>query len=580
MFFRKDKNYNNNKENKNNNKEEKEIVVEWIKSRNLITGEKEIAKIILDNEKEMKVSELFKSEIAKNPNIIACRVNNAVKSLLYVVKENCSIELIDTYNEDGRNIYIRTLIYIMSKAIYDLYKDAKITVEYQLSNAMYISLVNMDVTDQFIDNIRNRMKEIVEKDLPIKRKVMTKEEAKVFYEENKTKRGYLQLENINKDKVTLYYCEDYFNYFYGIMPESTGIVNKFEIEKYDKGFIVKYPERKDFSKVADFKDNKKLKFSLEEYNDIYKVLKLPTVHHLNKMILKNPKQVVLLSEALHEKKIFDISKKILKKEDVKMILIAGPSSSGKTTFAGKLANALRIRGIKPVTISVDNYFVERTETPLDENGKPNFESINAIDLELFNDHLDRLIKGEEISVPTFNFIKGEKEYLGNKMKLHDDEILVIEGIHCLNDKLTEKISNDKKFKIYISALTVMNIDYFNRISTTDTRLIRRILRDYRTRGYSAKRTIEMWPSVRRGEFENIFPYQEEADFMFNSSVLYEMSVLKKHIVPLLEEITNEEEEYSEARRLLGMLKYFEDIEDEIVPVNSLVREFLGNSIFE
>ena len=292
------------------------------------------------------------------------------------------------------------------------------------------------------------------------------------------------------------------------------------------------------------------------------------------------KKLFYFGEALHEKKISDIADNIIKRKGIKMILIAGPSSSGKTTFAKRLGIQLKLNGIKPITISADNYFVEREHTPKGADGKPDFECIEAIDLELFNEHLTKLLNGQEILVPTFYFKTGHKEYHGDTMKIKDNEVLVIEGIHCLNDKLTESIPKEQKYKVYISALTVLNIDYYNRISTTDTRLIRRIVRDNNFRGYSALHTLQTWDSVNRGEESNIFPFQEEADSMFNTSLIYEICVLKKYAMPLLQAIDNTNPEYSEAKSLYEFLKYFEDISDEFVPKNSLLREFIGGSIFD
>ena len=305
-------------------------------------------------------------------------------------------------------------------------------------------------------------------------------------------------------------------------------------------------------------------------------------HRLNKKIRepKGEKELILISEALHEKKIAEIAQKIKDHGNVKMVLIAGPSSSGKTTFAGKLGMSLRVNGIKPVTLSVDNYFVERKDNPKDEHGNYDFECIVALDLDLFNSQLVDLLNGKEVALPTFNFTTGSKEYRGNTLKLKEDEILIIEGIHCLNDRLTSLIPKENKFKVYISDLTVLNIDYYNRISTTDTRLIRRIVRDYQFRNYSAEHTLKTWYSVNRGEQKNIFPYQEEAHVMFNSSIVYELAVLKKYAMPLLEAIPESSREYSEARRLIALLKYFENMDDSLIPNNSLLREFIGGSIFE
>ncbi len=287
----------------------------------------------------------------------------------------------------------------------------------------------------------------------------------------------------------------------------------------------------------------------------------------------------MLAEALHEKKISDLADKIAKENKAKVILIAGPSSSGKTTFAKRLGIQLRLNGIQPKTLSVDNYFVEREQNPIDENGEYDFECLEAVDLKLFNEHLLRLLAGEEVEVPTFDFETGHKIFKGHKMKLEENEVLVIEGIHCLNDKLTESISQDKKFKIYISALTVLNIDYYNRISTTDTRIIRRTVRDYRYRGYSAKETLQRWKSVNEGENRYIYPYQEEADAMFNTSIVYELGVLRDYALPLFKEISREEPEYAEAKRLITLLNYFKPIGTEFIPESSILREFIGGSIF-
>ena len=379
----------------------------------------------------------------------------------------------------------------------------------------------------------------------------------------------------------MYYCENYFNYCYGTLANRTGCVKKFEVKKYNDGILIRYPSHKAPNHIAKFVNNKKLAWAIEEYEDIHRILNVERVYKLNEAIEQDRiQEVILLAEALHEKKIAYIADNIAKNKKVKMVLIAGPSSSGKTTFAQRLGIQLRLNRLKPVTISVDNYFVERKDTPRDENGEYDFECIEAIDLELFNDHLTKLLNGEEVELPEFDFIEGTKRYNGKKIKLAEDEILVIEGIHCLNDKLTSKIPAEQKYKVYISALTVLNLDRFNRISTTDTRLVRRIVRDYQFRGYSAKHTIRTWHKVNEGEEKNIFPFQEEANFIFNTSLIYELCALKPIVMPLLEEITNKDEEYAEAHRLVNMLKYFEAIPNEYVPKNSLLKEFLGGGAFD
>lgn len=533
-------------------------------------------------EEHKKIIDIFKNEIENSKTeIIACKCNNEIRSLSYEPEENETVELIDVSSADGMRIYVRGLLLIMSKAFHKLYPEALLTVNYQLSNATFCQIDNMEATEEMIENVSKEMEKIIASDIEIKKVVMTKEEAAKFYDKEQTLRGRLQLDNKDKDTVSLYFCEDYYNYFYGVMPISTGYTKTFELKVYNNGFLIRYPSRKNPEKLEEYKENKKLLNTLQEYEDIHRILGINTIYKLNREILSgNEKDVILLAEALHEKKISDIADKIVNRNDVKVVLIAGPSSSGKTTFAKRLGPQLRLNGLKPVTISVDNYFVERTETPLDENGKYNFECLEAIDLKLFNHDLIELLKGNEILMPTFNFKTGCKEYTGETMKLGSDEILVIEGIHCLNDKLTAAIPRENKYKIYISNLTVLNIDYFNRISTTDSRLIRRIVRDYKFRSYNAMHTLQIWNSVNRGEEQYIYPFQEEADSMFNTSLIYEFCVLKKFAVPLLESINSSYPEYSEARRLLEFLKYFETIDMENVPKNSLLREFIGDSIFE
>ena len=531
------------------------------------------------NTQPITVFELFKDEI-KEKGIIACRFNNEVKSLNYKIEENGKIELIDISNKDGMRIYRRGLIYILSKAFEELYPNAKTAINYQLSNSMLCEVIDAEVSDEMITKINDKFKEIVEKDIPIIKKVMTKKEAKEFYYKEKNEKGRLQIEDGYKDTVSLYYCEDYYNYFYGILPISTGFAKLYEIVKYHNGILIRYPNSKDINKLPVFEENKKLLETLDEYERLHETLHVQTLYKLNRIIKrKKIKEYILLDEALHEKKMAKIADDIVNRKKVKVVLIAGPSSSGKTTFAHRLGIQLRLNGLKPVTISVDNYFVERENNPKDEFGNYDFECIEAIDTKLFNEHILKLLNDEEIDVPTFDFEVGTKRYNGEKMRLKDDQILVIEGIHCLNDKLTSLIPKDQKYKIYISCLTVLNVDFNNRISTTDSRLIRRIVRDNQFRGYSALHTLRMWDSVNRGEEKNIFPYQEQADSMFNSSLIYEIAVLKDYAIPLLKEIKNTEPEYSEAKKLLSLLEYFESVPSEYVPTNSLLREFIGGSIF-
>lgn len=532
--------------------------------------------------RDSTVIDAFKKDIEnRDVKVIACMVNNKVESLNVKLKNFDKVSLIDVSTKIGMGVYVRGLLYIMGKAFKRLYPDINILVNHQLSNAMYCEIENMhNAPKTMIADIGKEMRRIVERDLPIRKVDFTRRRAIEFYKEMGSTRGILQLENRRNRKISLYFCEDYSNYFFGVLPIRTGLMDVFEIEKYQKGFIIRYPNRNNPKELGEFKETKKLLTSLEEYEDIHNILKLNTVYQLNEVIRKGgANDLILLDEALHEKKIAQIADKVAKNKNIKLVLIAGPSSSGKTTFAKRLGVQLRLDGLKIVTISVDNYFVERDKTPLDENGKYDFETIEAIDLDLFNSDITALLNGEEIDVPTFDFVHGKRVYNGEKMKLEEDQILVMEGIHCLNDRLTQSIPKENKFKIYISDLAILNMDRYNRISTTDARLIRRIVRDNQFRGYSAAKTLQAWPSVNRGEEKNIFPYQEEADCMFNTSLIFELSALKNHALRLLRRIDKKEPEYLEAKRLCDFLEYFEPIRKADIFKNSLLREFLGGSIF-
>ena len=537
---------------------------------------------IIEIEKPMPISQLLKDEI-KNSNcaVLAATFNNEYKNLESEIETDGKIDLIKVSSKEGMKVYRRTLVYIVGKAFEKICPNKKMEVNYQLSNAMFCDIVDGEVTDKFIEELNQEVRRIVKEDIPIRQVVMNREEATRFFEETQTSKGRLQLDLEENNEIFMYYCEDYYNYCYGTLANRTGCVKIFEIVRYNDGFLVRYPSQKEPDKMPKFVKNKKLAWAMEEYDDINKIMKIDRVYRINDAIEKGTiKDIILLAEALHEKKIAKIADNIAKNKNIKMILIAGPSSSGKTTFAQRLGIQLKLNRIKPVTISVDNYFVERKDTPRDENGEYDFECLEAIDLKLFNDHLTRLLNREEVEMPEFDFYEGTKRYKGKKLKLEKDEVLVIEGIHCLNDKLTSSIPSEQKYKVYISALTVLNLDRFNRISTTDTRLIRRIVRDYQFRGYSAKHTISTWNKVNEGERNNIFPFQEESNFIFNTSLVYELGALKPIVMPLLEEITKEDKEYAEACRLINMLKYFKEIPKEYVPNNSLLKEFLGGGDFK
>ena len=383
-----------------------------------------------------------------------------------------------------------------------------------------------------------------------------------------------------KSHVSVYACGETINYFYGVMPLSTGVIKYFDIMNYEKGFIIVYPRRSNPTVVEKIAETKKLYTTFDDYDRLHKALNVANVSELNAWV-KSGKiaDLIRISEALHEKKLANIADMIASDREKRIVLIAGPSSSGKTTFAQRLGIQLRVNGIEAVTLSMDNYFVNRDENPRDEDGNYDFECLEAIDVKLFNEQLTALLNGEEVSLPTFDFATGTRQYLGNFARLKENQVLVIEGIHGLNEKLTESIPRSKKFKIYISALTALNIDDYNRISTTDSRLLRRMLRDSKYRSHSATATLKMWPSVRRGEEKYIFPYQEEADVMFNSSLVYEIAVLKTYVEPLLADVGRDEPEFSEAKRLYEFLGYFLPIEKDDIPINSIIREFIGGGCF-
>ena len=529
-----------------------------------------------------KVCEIFKNEIESSEyNVIACKHNNQIRSLNHEIDEENNIKLVDLRDRDGIRIYTRGLLYVMAKSFHEVYNgDLKVSVKYALSDAIYCEIYNQKTTDEIINNVKAKMQEIIDNNLEIKKVVMSKEEAAEFYAKEKNNIGRLQMdETKQKDRVTLYYCENYYNYFFGVMPISTGYIKTYDIVKYADGFIIRYPNKKNPNKIEAYKETKKLLNTFNDYEDINSILKVNNIYDLNKIVKQGKiEELILTAESLHEKKIAEIANKI-SDTNKKVVLIAGPSSSGKTTFAQRLGIQLKLNGLKAVTISVDNYFVEREDNPKDEDGNYDFECIEAIDMKLLNEDLVKLLNGEEIEPPTFDFTQGKKVYNGEKLKLNPNEVLVLEGIHCLNDKLTEQISNDEKFKVYIAALTVLNVDQYNRVSTTDNRIIRRTVRDNKFRSHSAINTLKMWYSISRGEEKYIYPFAENCDVMFNSSLVYELGVLRNYILPLLEEIDSSEEQYSEARRLHEFISYFEPISIDYIPRNSIMREFIGEGSF-
>lgn len=514
--------------------------------------------------------------------IVAAKVNNDIKELSYHLYDNCKVEFIDLTYDDGMRIYRRSLSFILIKAVNDLFPDRKVIIGHSISKGIYCEVKGDTLlTVEEVDLIKNRMQEIVASKIPFVKKIMSIDEAKEVFRKVGRMDRYHAIEHREKPYVTIYKCEEFEDYFYGYMVPDTGYLKYFDVKYYSPGLILMYPDKSNPEVIPKFKEQKKLFSIFKEYKNWGNILGVANVGALNDIVKEGKiNEMIRVAEALHEKKIAQIADMIaFNKNKKKIVLIAGPSSSGKTTFAHRLSIQLRVNGLKPVTISLDDYFVDRELTPRDETGDYDFEALEAIDLMLFNQHLSDLISGKEVDIPIFNFHKGCREDYCRKLKITENQILIIEGIHGLNEKLTASIPKESKFKIYVSALTSMNIDDHNRIPTTDTRIIRRIVRDFQFRGCSAINTIKRWPSVRRGEEKNIFPFQEEADVMFNSALIFELGVLKTYAEPLLADIDISQPEYSEARRLIEFLTNFLPIETKEIPINSIIREFIGGSCF-
>ncbi len=534
-----------------------------------------------DNEEPIKVKDFLKVLSVNDEEILACKVYNEVKSLDYLLEKDCKLDLIDYSSSDGSRIYIRGLTFLLLKAFEETHPEIKMTVNYSLGHSIYCETQDgTKVSEEIVSEVKDRMKQIVEDDIPFEKRILTIDEAKNLYREKHREDKIGLLDNRMKSYVSMYYCGNTYNYFYGVMPLSTKYLKYFEVKPYESGVLLIYPRRSNPTQVEEIINTKKLYATFDEYEKLHRILNVENVSELNQYI-KDGRigELVRVTEALHEKKIAKIAEQIAEDRRRKIVLIAGPSSSGKTTFAQRLGIQLKTNGIKAVTLSMDNYFVNREDNPKDENGNYDFECLESIDLKLFNDQLIALLNGQEVELPTFDFTTGTRQYLGNKAQLHDDEVLVIEGIHGLNEKLTASIPRENKFKIYISALTALNIDDYNRISTTDSRMIRRMLRDSKFRSHSAIATIRMWPSVRNGEEKYIFPYQEEADVIFNSSLVYEISALKSQVEPLLMSVPHDAPEFSEAKRLYEFLGYFLPMETKEIPLNSILREFVGDGCF-
>ncbi len=539
-------------------------------------------KVNIDNKSYEYVEGTRYFDIAKehNEKALLVKVNGKLQELYKNLKSDIDLEFITLKDSIGRMTYERSAILILLKSIKDIYGNTiKPVVEFSTGNGLYIRL---NVKDDFdIDRIDGRMREIVDENLRIeKMNVHTETAIKMFHEA-----GLYDKEKLFKfrrvSRVNIYKLEDFIDYNYGYMVYSTGYIDKYIITKYKDGLVLIIPKKESPNVVEEFAPEEKIFNELNNASRNAEDMGVANVGSLNEMIANGmTNEMILISEAYMEKKIGDIADDIVKRDDVKLVMIAGPSSSGKTTFSHRLSIQLRAHGLKPHPMEVDNYFKNREDTPRDEKGELDFESLDAMDIEKFNEDMLALLNGEEVEIPSFNFKTGQREYNGNFLKLGKDDILVIEGIHCLNDKLSYKLPNDSRYKIYISALTQLNIDEHNRIPTTDGRLLRRMIRDVRKRGISPTKTLSMWESVRRGEERNIFPYQSSADATFNSALNYEIAVLKQYVEPILFSVKKDCNEYQEAKRLLKFFDYFLGIPSDNVPSNSILREFIGGSTFK
>lgn len=517
-------------------------------------------------------------------DIILAQKGGKLAELRKTIREDCTVAFLTTAAGSGHKTYERGAILLMLRAFYavaDTEKLCNIFIRHSFGDSVYCEADGIEVTEALLGQVEQYMKELVGKDLPFEKRSVDTSKALKLFEQNRMYDKKKLFEFRRVSKVNLYSLDGFEDYYYGYMPASSGVLKYFALRKYGDGFLLQIPNQKTPDALCGVQNRPKLFAALQEASEWGRLVNVDTAGALNNVIAHGGAQeLILVQEALQEKKIAEIAGQIAADRSKKFVLIAGPSSSGKTSFSHRLSIQLRTYGLNPHPIAMDNYFKDRKDTPLDENGKYDFECLEAIDIEQFDKDMLALLEGKRVELPYFNFVIGEREYRGDFRQLGADDILVIEGIHGLNERFLQTLPKESKFRIYISALTQLNIDEHNRISTTDGRLIRRMVRDARTRGTTAEKTIAMWPSVRRGEDRHIFPFQEQADVIFNSALIYELAVLKPYAEAVLFGIPKDVPEYIEAKRLLKFLDYFIGISSEGIPQNSLVREFVGGSIFK
>ena len=542
-----------------------------------------------NNKKVLKVnvgstlSEVFSaSELKMDHGPVCARVNNKVQGMHYRLYNDKDVEFLDMRSGSGSRTYTRTLFFICCKAINDLYGNVEVRIDIPVSKGYYVHVnLGRDITADDVARIRCRMQEIIDADTPIRRRMVTAEEAIRLFSEKGDMSKVKLLKGQGKLYTVYYQIDDFIDYFYGALLTSTSEVYLFDLVAYSDGMLLRVPSREDPGQLCPMPRQQKMFDVFKEHHEWQNIIGLRTVGDLNDAVDKGfATDIINVNEALQEKKIARIADQIAARHDVKLVLLAGPSSSGKTTTCKRLSIQLLTCGLKPLQISLDDYFIDRDKTPLDANGEYDYESIHALNIALINEQFNALFKGEEIELPRYNFQAGKSEKSGKRLKLGPNDIVVVEGIHALNPELTAQIPEQQKFRVYVSALTTILLDEHNYIPTTDNRLLRRIIRDYKYRGVSAQESIHRWPSVRAGEERWIFPYQENADAMFNSAMLYELAVIKQQADPLLEQVPENCEEYAEAHRLLKFLRYFHAISYRQLAPTSLLREFLGGSSFK
>ncbi len=516
--------------------------------------------------------------------IAAVIFNGKIRELMKTVKKDGVLSFITYADTIGHKTMRRTAIMILIKAIHDVAgkrHQSMAKIEFTIGNGYYCTIRGAEVTDTIVSNIAARFKELVDEAIPITKKVYPLDEAIEIFKKQGMNDKVALLKYRRSSEINIYKLGDFYDYFYGYMLPNTSYIDKYQIDRYHDGILLTLPPQTEPEKIIVSEPREKLFSTMMLASDWGSMMGIDNVGDLNNMVCEGRiNEMILVQEALQESRIADIARKIFQRVDVKFVMIAGPSSSGKTSFANRLSIQLRTYGMTPHPISLDNYFVNREKTPLNEDGSYNFECLEALDVEQFNKDMTRLLNGERVEMPEFNFVTGKREMNGDYLQLGKNDVLVIEGIHGLNEKMSYALPAESKFKIYISALTTLSIDNHNRIPTTDGRLLRRIVRDARTRGASAKKTIAMWGSVRAGEEANIFPFQESADEMFNSAQIYELAVIKPFAEPLLFSIAKDEPEYYEAKRLLKFLDYFVSVDSSMLPRNSICREFVGGSCFK